>query len=58
MEKNRYKVSLRSSDDSVNVALIAEKFGGGGHKMASAYVAAGNLKKSIIKLDDLIRTNL
>lgn len=58
VDKNKYKVSLRSADDSINVALIAEKFGGGGHKMASAYMAIGNLKKNILKLNELIGTNL
>ncbi len=58
VKKNKYKVSLRSADDSVNVALIAEKFGGGGHKMASAYAVTGNLKKNIKKLNELIRINL
>ncbi|MDD3520136.1 MAG: bifunctional oligoribonuclease/PAP phosphatase NrnA [Actinomycetota bacterium] len=58
VKKNNYKVSLRSSDETVNVAAIAEKFGGGGHKMASAYIAAGNLKKAISDLDRAIENNL
>ncbi len=57
VKKNNYKVSLRSSDESVNVAAIAEKFGGGGHKMASAYIATGTLKKSVRELDCAINNN-
>ena len=57
VKKNNYKVSLRSSDESVNVAAIAEKFGGGGHKMASAYIATGTLKKSVMELDCAINNN-
>ena len=47
-----YKVSLRSSNNSVNVAAIANSFGGGGHKMASAFSATGKLD---IIVKDLIR---
>jgi phosphoesterase RecJ-like protein len=36
-----YKVSLRSKGD-VNVARIAEKFGGGGHKNASGLSVEGD----------------
>jgi phosphoesterase RecJ-like protein len=57
VKKNIYKVSLRSSDESVNVASVAEIFGGGGHKMASAYVAEGGLKKSVADLDKAISNN-
>ncbi len=57
VSKNNYKVSLRSSDESVNVAVIAERFGGGGHKMASAYVAEGNLMKSVAELHKSINNN-
>jgi len=58
VEKKVYKVSLRSSDELVNVAKIAEEFGGGGHKMASAYVANGDLKKAVIELNDAINKNI
>lgn len=35
--KNLFKVSLRSKKETVNVAKIAEMFGGGGHKQAAGY---------------------
>ncbi len=35
--KNSFKVSLRSKKETVNVAKIAEMFGGGGHKQAAGY---------------------
>ncbi len=39
---NRYKVSLRSKND-VDVAEIAEKFGGGGHTNAAGFTVNGRL---------------
>ncbi len=53
--KNEYKVSLRSTDGKYNVAEIASKFGGGGHKMASAYSVRGELKKLIKDLVNAIK---
>lgn len=51
-----WKISLRSKSDEVNVALIAEKFNGGGHKGAagcnitgSAETVKGVLVKEIIE---------
>ena len=41
-----YKCSLRTTKDNVNVAKIAEKFGGGGHRKASGFVTS-NLEKVI-----------
>jgi len=51
-ETDSYKISLRASGDGVNVAKIANSFGGGGHKMAAAFTASGRLN-SIAK--DLAR---
>ncbi|MCE5328859.1 bifunctional oligoribonuclease/PAP phosphatase NrnA [bacterium] len=47
-----YKVSLRASNNGVNVAAIANFFKGGGHKMAAAYAAQGDLKNIVT---DLVR---
>ncbi|MCL4558025.1 MAG: bifunctional oligoribonuclease/PAP phosphatase NrnA [Deltaproteobacteria bacterium] len=41
-EDNRYKVSLRSKSN-VDVAEIAEKFGGGGHTNAAGFTVSGRL---------------
>jgi len=51
---NLYKVSLRASENGVNVAEIAGFFGGGGHKMAAAYTAQGELKNIIRNLTEII----
>jgi len=40
-QPNAYRVSLRSKDN-LNVARVAEKFGGGGHKNASGCRVEGN----------------
>ncbi len=39
--KNAYRVSLRSKGD-INVAKVAEKFGGGGHRNASGFRIEGD----------------
>ncbi len=41
VEREVYRVSLRSKGD-INVAKIAEKFGGGGHKNAAGCSIRGN----------------
>jgi len=51
IEKESWKVSLRSKG-KINVAEIAKKLGGGGHKMAAGYEAEGKLeevKKNLFK---------
>ncbi|TCK06685.1 DHH family phosphoesterase [Phorcysia thermohydrogeniphila] len=51
IEKESWKVSLRSKG-KINVAEIAKKLGGGGHKMAAGYETKGSLeevKKNLFK---------
>ncbi len=43
VDGGRIRVSLRSKDARVNVAEIAQQFGGGGHAMASGIRARGEL---------------
>ena len=43
-ENKKWKVSLRSKG-KVNVAEVAQKFGGGGHKMAAGYEVEGDLEE-------------
>jgi phosphoesterase RecJ-like protein len=53
---NRYHVSLRS-DSTVDVAKIANKFGGGGHTSAAGFQIESTLvalKEKIIRLADNI----
>jgi len=45
-KKGEFNVSLRSHGN-VNVAKVAESFGGGGHKNASGFTLVGNRKKVI-----------
>ncbi len=45
-ESGRVKGSLRTNYDDIDVAKIAQKFGGGGHKKAAGFSIAGNLVKT------------
>jgi len=44
IENNHFKVSLRSKGGGINVAKVAEKFGGGGHHNAAGYKIRGDFK--------------
>ncbi|OGW32057.1 MAG: hypothetical protein A3J81_03340 [Nitrospirae bacterium RIFOXYB2_FULL_43_5] len=44
IENNHYKISLRSKGRDVNVAKIAEIFGGGGHSNAAGYKIRADFK--------------
>lgn len=52
---NLYSVSLRGKNK--NVALIAEKFGGGGHKLASGCNIFGTHNTVVEKLEKVINEN-
>lgn len=58
IDRKCFKVSLRASDENVNVANVANYFGGGGHKMAAAYTSYETLKKSIFNLIDALKNIL
>jgi len=45
-ETDKVKGSLRTNDDQVDVAKIAQKFGGGGHKKAAGFSLPGRLAKT------------
>jgi phosphoesterase RecJ-like protein len=51
---DEYRVSLRSKGN-INVARIAETFGGGGHKNAAGCRATGNWDESEAQLVDAVR---
>jgi phosphoesterase RecJ-like protein len=38
------KVSLRASDDDIDVSMIARKFGGGGHRQAAGFSTDGSVE--------------
>ncbi len=46
VDTNYYKVSLRSKGKEINVAKVAEKFGGGGHRSAAGYRIKADLKSA------------
>jgi len=48
-EDGKTKVSLRSKGD-IDVSRIAQKYGGGGHKGASAFIFPDNLKSTMRKV--------
>lgn len=54
-EKNSYKISLRTSDNDIDLCKIASKFGGGGHRAASAYRDNGSLSKVIRGLKNALK---
>ncbi|HBA36816.1 TPA: hypothetical protein DCZ15_02975 [Candidatus Falkowbacteria bacterium] len=45
-ENDRVKGSLRTNDEKIDVAKIAQKWGGGGHKKAAGFSLAGRLQKT------------
>ena len=46
----KIKISFRSKTKEIDVNLLAEKFGGGGHKRASGALLEGNLEEVIDKV--------
>lgn len=47
LKKDKIKASLRASSGKINVAKIAEKRGGGGHKEAAGFFMRGEMKEAI-----------
>ena len=58
VDNNSYKVSLRTSEGEIDLSEIASKFGGGGHKGASAYKDEGNLKTVMARLEKTIGNHI
>jgi phosphoesterase RecJ-like protein len=56
--KNNYKISLRTSDSSVDLIKVSGKFGGGGHRMAAGYSDKGSLKKVVNNLKKAVKDNI
>ncbi len=57
-EGTQQKVSLRSTDGSVDVAAIAHLEGGGGHVRAAGFTADGDAESVIAWLEREVRTRL
>jgi len=60
MEKDTYRISLRSKGNA-NSAMIAEHFGGGGHQHAAGFTASGNYEQLLRDIpqtvEKLIKSN-
>jgi phosphoesterase RecJ-like protein len=50
----RYRVSIRSKGE-VNVSVVAEHFGGGGHKCASGCSVDGPLDAAVSRITERLR---
>jgi phosphoesterase RecJ-like protein len=48
-----FKVSLRSRGDT-DVSAVAERFGGGGHRLAAGYTSKASLEESVASLIDVL----
>ena len=55
-QKDRIKVSLRSRN-GINVAKIAKKFGGGGHKYAAGCKIKGDIFEVLKKIKKELKKN-
>lgn len=55
---NSYKISLRTSDKDIDLTRIASRFGGGGHRTASAYKDEGSLDRVISRLKDACKQDI
>jgi len=53
-----FKISLRTSDRGVDLFKVANKFGGGGHRMAAGYSDKGSLRTVINNLKKAVRDNI
>lgn len=54
-DDQKIKGSLRSEEyNGVDVSKIAQKLGGGGHKLASGFEIEGDIKKNIAKITNLV----
>ena len=52
--KEEYRVSLRSKGD-INIARVAERFGGGGHKNAAGLRIVGNWDEKELEIVEAVR---
>ncbi|MBA2765017.1 MAG: bifunctional oligoribonuclease/PAP phosphatase NrnA [Thermoleophilaceae bacterium] len=49
-DESSYKVSLRATDDRVDVSIIAREFGGGGHRQAAGFFTELSLDQFVEQL--------
>lgn len=58
VEKNIIKVSLRTVHKHIDLSLIAQKLGGGGHSHSAACVIEGELENVINKTVKIVKENI
>jgi phosphoesterase RecJ-like protein len=58
LESAECKVSLRSTDGSVNVAAVAKKQGGGGHIRAAGFTCEGTVRSLMDWIENEVRASL
>lgn len=56
LSKDEWRISLRTHKNDIDLSKIARKFGGGGHKKASAFIIYGN--KALCKNNKALRGSL
>ena len=61
VKDNTFRISIRSKGEA-NAALVAEHFGGGGHKHAAGFTVSGHYEKLLVDIpntvNDLLKRNL
>ncbi|GIV17242.1 MAG: phosphoesterase RecJ-like protein [Armatimonadota bacterium] len=55
VKPGRVRVSVRSRDERIDMAKLAEKFGGGGHRMAAGFWVEGNIAEAKEKVIGALR---
>ena len=60
VKDNTFRISIRSKGEA-NAALVAEHFGGGGHKHAAGFTVSGHYEQLLINIpktvNDLLKKN-
>lgn len=55
VKPGRVRVSVRSRDERIDMAKLAERFGGGGHRMAAGFWVDGNIEQAQQKVIEALR---
>ncbi|MEA2015350.1 MAG: DHH family phosphoesterase [Actinomycetota bacterium] len=58
IEKGKFKISIRTSDNNINLFDVASRFGGGGHKKAAGYADKGSLRTVINNLKKAVERGI
>ncbi len=55
VKPGRVRVSVRSRDERIDVAKLAERFGGGGHRLAAGFWVEGSIEEAKEKVIGALR---